>query len=153
MLQIVLLSWTMFYKIICLTFSGSSLPTFMDISWCWSKACCRLFYFHEPCFIKLFVWPFQVHHYQPLWTLVGGGIKHVADCSQLTSKVLPRKCEWIREAAAGFKPDKCIVTLSSGEEVQIDSRCLVISVIMYYLHLTEGVGYIIYTIYIHCRKI
>ena len=61
--------------------------------------------------------------------------------------MLPRKCEWIREAAAGFNPDKCIVTLSSGEEVQIDSCCLVISVIMYYLHLTEGAGYIIYIQY------
>lgn len=64
--------------------------------------------------------PNEVHHYQPLWTLVGGGIKHVADCSQLTSKVLPRKCEWIREAAAGFNPDKCIVTLSSGEEIKYE---------------------------------
>jgi hypothetical protein len=33
----------MFYKVIYLTFSGSSLPAFMDISWWRHKARCRLF--------------------------------------------------------------------------------------------------------------
>jgi hypothetical protein len=33
----------MFYKVICFAFLGSSLPTFMDISWWWHKARCRLF--------------------------------------------------------------------------------------------------------------
>jgi hypothetical protein len=32
----------MFYKVICFAFLGSSLPTFMDVSWCRSKARYRL---------------------------------------------------------------------------------------------------------------
>jgi len=87
-LQIVQLSRTVFYQVICFTFLGSSLPTFMDVSWCQSKARCRLFNFHEPCFIKLFVLPFQVHHYKPLWTLVGAWAKNVTDCSTFMNHVL-----------------------------------------------------------------
>jgi len=55
----------MFYKVIYFAFLGTSLSTFMNVDWCWSKercrlfnkARCRLFNFHEPCFKKLFVLP------------------------------------------------------------------------------------------------
>ena len=74
-------------------------------------------------------------------TLVGAGVKHVADYSQLTAKVLPKKCEWIRDTAAGFNPDKLQSRCLLVEEVQIDSRCLVILVMMYYLQRGWGILY------------
>jgi len=48
----------MFYIVICFAFLGSPLSTFMDVSWYWSKARCRLFNFHASCFMKLFALPF-----------------------------------------------------------------------------------------------
>ena len=59
----------------------------------------------------------QEHYYQPMWTLVGGGIKKVEDSAKKMSKILPKKSTWMQTKAVAFNPDKNTVTVKTGEEV------------------------------------
>ncbi|XP_013409111.1 sulfide:quinone oxidoreductase, mitochondrial [Lingula anatina] len=62
--------------------------------------------------------PSDTHYYQPMWTLVGGGIKTLEDSSRPTKNVLPKQCDWIKQKAASFDPHKCTVTTDNGDEIK-----------------------------------
>jgi len=64
--------------------------------------------------------PSDTHYYQPLWTLVGGGIKTLEQSANPMKAVLPDFCDWIKDRAATFDPDNCTVTTESGEEVKYE---------------------------------
>ncbi|XP_031564632.1 sulfide:quinone oxidoreductase, mitochondrial-like [Actinia tenebrosa] len=61
--------------------------------------------------------PSEFHYYQPLWTLVGGGIKPFSDSAALTSDVMPPLASWYKTAAAEFQPDKNLVLCEDGTEL------------------------------------
>ncbi|MGY1706194.1 FAD-dependent oxidoreductase [Geodermatophilus sp. SYSU D00697] len=61
--------------------------------------------------------PSATHHYQPLWTLVGGGRAPLAASARPESSVMPRGVDWIRDAAADVDPGNRRVTLRSGRHV------------------------------------
>lgn len=61
--------------------------------------------------------PAETHAYQPLWTLVGGGIVDVDTTIRPMADVLPRGVAWIREPAVAVDPDERRVTLGSGASV------------------------------------
>lgn len=62
--------------------------------------------------------PSTKHYYQPLWTLVGGGVfkKEVTERQEVD--VMPKGVEWIRHAAASFEPEAHRVMLETGESVE-----------------------------------
>ena len=64
--------------------------------------------------------PSDKHYYQPLWTLVGGGIvpKQVTERSE--ASVMPRGVDWIRDAAAEFVPDAAAVKTRAGSTIKYD---------------------------------
>ena len=62
----------------------------------------------------------QDHYYQPMWTLVGGGIKTKEQSVKKMKEVMPNSCEWIQDEVTGFNPDNNSVKLSSGKDVQYD---------------------------------
>lgn len=64
--------------------------------------------------------PSDKHYYQPLWTLVGGGIvpKQVTERSE--ASVMPRGAEWVRDAAAELVPDASAVKTRSGKTIKYD---------------------------------
>lgn len=64
--------------------------------------------------------PKDVHYYQPMWTLVGGGVKKLSDSADQMSKVLPKTAEWLKTTAVSFDPEKSTVKTQSGEEVKYD---------------------------------
>lgn len=64
--------------------------------------------------------PKEEHYYQPMWTLVGGGIKKVEDSAKKMSKILPKKSTWMQTKAVAFNPDKNTVTVKTGEEVKYE---------------------------------
>ncbi|XP_033725410.1 sulfide:quinone oxidoreductase, mitochondrial-like [Pecten maximus] len=64
--------------------------------------------------------PCQHHYYQPMFTLVGGGIKSLSDATRPMKSVLPAKCDWIESKAVKFDPVNQKVTTASGEEVGYD---------------------------------
>lgn len=64
--------------------------------------------------------PSADHHYQPSWTLVGGGAFDVRQSRRSTRSVIPSGVEWIQAAAEGFTPEHNEVSLSTGETLTYD---------------------------------
>ncbi|XP_038076778.1 sulfide:quinone oxidoreductase, mitochondrial-like [Patiria miniata] len=64
--------------------------------------------------------PSEEHFYQPMWTLVGGGIKKKEQSRGLTKDVMPKACDWIKEKAVEFDPENNSVKTSGGKVVQYD---------------------------------
>jgi sulfide:quinone oxidoreductase len=60
------------------------------------------------------------HHYQPLWTLVGGGRAPLAESVRPQAAVMPKGVRWIRSAALGVEPERQEVTLDGGGIVSYD---------------------------------
>ena len=59
-----------------------------------------------------------MHYYQPMWTLVGAGVKKFPQSSRPMDWVLPKEADWIRDSAASFDPDNNTVTTAKGDVVR-----------------------------------
>ena len=64
--------------------------------------------------------PAEVHHYQPLWTLVGGGCAPAKEAHRPMAGLIPKGVDWVREAAEGIDPDARTVTSGSGATLSYD---------------------------------
>jgi len=58
--------------------------------------------------------PTDTHYYQPGWTLVGAGVFTPEVTRRPMADVMPRQAHWVREAVAGFAPDRDQVLLADG---------------------------------------
>lgn len=61
--------------------------------------------------------PNEIHYYQPMWTLVGGGVKKFKNTAMPMAAVLPDKADWIKASVVKFNPEKNQVTTSDGETI------------------------------------
>lgn len=64
--------------------------------------------------------PARQHFYQPLWTLVGGGVFPREASMRAMEDVIPAGVTWIPDRVAGFDPDHNTVNLASGARVTYD---------------------------------
>jgi sulfide:quinone oxidoreductase len=64
--------------------------------------------------------PSSKHYYQPLWTLVGGGVFSKRRSEHEEASVIPDGVTWIHEAAAELCPDQNAVLTTSGLRVSYD---------------------------------
>lgn len=64
--------------------------------------------------------PSQVHYYQPLWTLVGGGEFTRDVTARPEADYIPPGHTWICDAVEGFEPEQKRVALRGGELVEYD---------------------------------
>nr|XP_018903949.1 PREDICTED: sulfide:quinone oxidoreductase, mitochondrial [Bemisia tabaci] len=64
--------------------------------------------------------PQGTHYYQPLWTLVGGGVYSLADSRRPMSSVIPEGVTWYQEAAEAFNPKENFVKTSKGKKIYYD---------------------------------
>lgn len=64
--------------------------------------------------------PSTKHYYQPIWTLVGGGVfpKEVSEREE--ADYIPPGATWIRDRVARFDPDQNAVITSAGERYTYD---------------------------------
>lgn len=62
---------------------------------------------------------FQVHYYQPIWTLVGAGAKSVTSSARPTASVMPSGVKWVKSKVQEINPDKNTVLTDDGTEVGI----------------------------------
>lgn len=64
--------------------------------------------------------PQAKHYYQPLWTLVGGGVvrKEVTERDQRS--LIPKGADWLQEAVAHFRPDENSIVTSTGTVIRYD---------------------------------
>ena len=68
----------------------------------------------------------QNHYYQPMWTLVGGGLKNFEQSRRPMASVLPSQCKWIKDAAETFDPENNTITLASGNKVSVQTAVLLV---------------------------
>jgi len=61
--------------------------------------------------------PSAKHHYQPLWTLVGGGIFPREDSERNEADFIPPGATWIQDAVATIDPVAHTVRTASGQEL------------------------------------
>lgn len=64
--------------------------------------------------------PSKTHYYQPLFTLIGGGMKTLSQSRRPTELVLPNNVKWIRSKVDCFNPNDNSVTTSDGDTINYD---------------------------------
>lgn len=64
--------------------------------------------------------PTTTHYYQPMWTLVGGGLKTLEQSGRPMESLLPKEAAWFKEKVQSFQPDENSVTLESGDKLTYD---------------------------------
>ncbi len=64
--------------------------------------------------------PSEKHWYQPLWTLVGGGVFPKEESVRDEADYIPDGATWVKDRAATFEPEKNQVTLASGAVLTYD---------------------------------
>ncbi|RTG81674.1 eukaryotic sulfide quinone oxidoreductase, partial [Schistosoma bovis] len=61
--------------------------------------------------------PSATHYYQPLWTLVGAGIKPLKESAQPLEKVLTSKATLYKDKITHIEPKESYVVLSNGDKI------------------------------------
>jgi sulfide:quinone oxidoreductase len=74
----------------------------------------------DPSLDVAIVEPSGKHYYQPLWTLVGGGIYKPEDSERDEADLIPAGASWIRDAASAFDPGANRVTTRDGRAISYD---------------------------------
>ncbi|GAA3039435.1 NAD(P)/FAD-dependent oxidoreductase [Actinokineospora globicatena] len=64
--------------------------------------------------------PADTHHYQPLWTLVGGGRAPLRESARPQASVMPKGVTWVRRSAVAVDPDARRVRLDDGTDLHYD---------------------------------
>jgi len=64
--------------------------------------------------------PSATHYYQPLWTLVGGGVFSKAVTERDEATLIPQGVTWIQDAVSEFSPEDNTVLTRGGNKVQYD---------------------------------
>lgn len=64
--------------------------------------------------------PSKNHYYQPLFTLVGGGIHTIDDAKRSTKEILPSNCTLIETKALEYSPEKNQVLAENGDVIEYD---------------------------------
>lgn len=64
--------------------------------------------------------PHDTHCYQPLWTLVGGGIKKLPDSCKPMASVIPSGAVWVKDTADAFLPQENTVVTKKGLKIKYE---------------------------------
>lgn len=64
--------------------------------------------------------PSSKHYYQPLWTLVGGGVFPKETTERNERDYIPNEAKWIQDSVLEFSPDQNFVKTLSGKEIGYD---------------------------------
>lgn len=74
----------------------------------------------EPGLDVAIVEPSDKHYYQPLWTLVGGGVFPREESERAEADFIPRGATWIRDAVTAFQPEANRLTTRDGRTITYD---------------------------------
>ncbi len=64
--------------------------------------------------------PSDKHYYQPLWTLVGGGLFPREESEREEADYIPRGAKWVKDHVESFKPQNNAVKTRSGQTINYD---------------------------------
>ncbi|MCB9644573.1 MAG: NAD(P)/FAD-dependent oxidoreductase [Myxococcales bacterium] len=65
--------------------------------------------------------PATKHYYQPLWTLVGGGICSREESEREMEGLIPDGVNWIQDAVEAFQPENNTLTTKKGDTIGYDA--------------------------------
>jgi sulfide:quinone oxidoreductase len=68
----------------------------------------------------LLVEPSPTHYYQPLWTLVGGGLRNNTQSTKPTKDVIPEGVQWMQDAASKIDPETNTIQTKKGKTIKYD---------------------------------
>jgi len=75
---------------------------------------------------------FQIHYYQPLFTLIGGGISSFEASKRYMKDVLPKNATWIKASVVGFQPEANQVTTHNGDTIEYEIMIIAIGLQLYW---------------------
>lgn len=64
--------------------------------------------------------PSEKHYYQPLWTLIGGGVFPKEESEREQADFMPQGSTWMKDAVESFDPDANTVKTADGQTVAYD---------------------------------
>lgn len=64
--------------------------------------------------------PSATHDYQPLWTLVGGGVCKKEESRRQEANYIPAGADWVQDKVASIEPDKNTIVTASGKAITYD---------------------------------
>lgn len=64
--------------------------------------------------------PAKTHYYQPAWTLVGAGSYAYKATARPMASLIPKGATWIQAAVEAFQPEKNVLLLNNGDQVQYE---------------------------------
>lgn len=64
--------------------------------------------------------PADKHFYQPMWTMVGGGVKTKEQSMRTMASVMPKSVDWKKERAVTFDPENNLVTTEGGTNLEYE---------------------------------
>ncbi|KAK6625784.1 hypothetical protein RUM43_006083 [Polyplax serrata] len=64
--------------------------------------------------------PSDVHYYQPMFTLIGGGMKSLEDARKPMADVLPKDVDWVQDSVQKIEPQGNYVTTLSGKRINYE---------------------------------
>ncbi len=64
--------------------------------------------------------PADTHYYQPLWTLVGGGVVPKEVTGRPMKAVMPKRVHWIKDAVAEYEPARNTIRTRDGKVITYD---------------------------------
>ncbi len=64
--------------------------------------------------------PSETHYYQPLWTLVGGGVVNKEKSARAESGLIPKGATWVRDSVTKLDPENDQVITAGGETIGYD---------------------------------
>jgi len=92
--------------------------------------------------------PGDMHYYQPMWTLVGGGLKSLAQSGRPMKNCLPKNATWLKDSVTSFSPEENQLTTASGDVITYDHLVIAMGLQLRYERIkglpeafdTPGVG-------------
>lgn len=87
--------------------------------------------------------PSTKHYYQPLWTLVGGGVFPKEKSERDESTLIPPGVQWIQDSIEQFSPENNMVVTKQGRTIHYDYLVIALGIQIDWgkiSGLTEGLG-------------
>ena len=72
--------------------------------------------------------PSEKHYYQPLWTLVGGGVFDKEITERDEKDYIPDGATWIKDAVQSFEPEKNAVVTKGGQRLTYDQLVVALGI-------------------------
>lgn len=87
--------------------------------------------------------PANDHYYQPMFTLVGGGMRTLSESVRSMKSVLPANAKWIQDEAVELNPAANEVITKQGHKITYDFLVIAVGMQLNYAKVKKGKSFIV----------